>query len=99
MLARRNHVIKWILLGIYQSEIFAQSYQKSFTIAEGNWNIRMIDFCITAGVDINAIRDGKTILDSIAEQKEIPLVAPWTFMLQHGIQHAAFPHVSGFGQR
>lgn len=35
----------------------------AFGAACWNWNLRMIDFCITAGVDINATHEGQTNLD------------------------------------
>lgn len=43
----------------------------AFGVACWNWNIRMIDFCLKVGVDINAMHNGKTILDSITEQKKM----------------------------
>ena len=39
-----------------------------FDAACCNWNIRMIEFCISAGVDINTVHRRQTILDSLANQ-------------------------------
>jgi len=35
-----------------------------------NWNLRMIDFCVAAGVDVNAVYNGETYLDSLVGQKK-----------------------------
>lgn len=42
----------------------------AFGAACWNWNHRMIDFCIAAGVDINAIYEGHTVLDSLDCEKK-----------------------------
>ena len=41
-----------------------------FGAACWNRNLRMIDFCIAAGIEINAVHQGQTILDDFATQKE-----------------------------
>ncbi len=33
-----------------------------------NWNARMIDFCLAAGVGVNQLHGGETVLDSLASQ-------------------------------
>lgn len=37
--------------------------------AYANWHTRMIDFCIRAGVDINALDRGRTVLDDMEDEK------------------------------
>lgn len=41
----------------------------AFGAACWNWNARMIDFCLAAGVDINELHQGETVLDSIERQR------------------------------
>jgi len=41
----------------------------TFGAACWNWNARMIDFCVRAGVDINELDQGRTILDCIEGQR------------------------------
>ena len=41
----------------------------AFGAACWNWNLRMIDFCLRAGVNFNAVDQGKTVLDSLESQR------------------------------
>ncbi|MES2706736.1 MAG: hypothetical protein V4726_09065 [Verrucomicrobiota bacterium] len=52
-------------------DIFRRSKFRSaaFGAACWNWNPRMIDFCLGSGVDINAVHEGRTVLDSLAHGK------------------------------
>ncbi len=41
-----------------------------FGTACANWNVRMIEFCVGAGVDVNQADSQGTILDWLASQKQ-----------------------------
>jgi ankyrin repeat protein len=41
----------------------------AFGAACWNWNARMIEFCLEAGVDINRLDEGRTILDDLKPQR------------------------------
>ena len=41
----------------------------AFGAACWNWNLKMIDFCLEAGTDINSLENGYTILDDLMSQK------------------------------
>lgn len=60
-----------------------------------NWNLRMIDFCIAAGADVNAAHNGQTYLDSLAVQKETitdDALPAWQAandrLVEHGAKHS-----------
>ncbi len=53
-------------------DIFRRSRLRGnpFGAACWNWNARMIDFCIGAGVDVNGLHQSRTILDELEVQKK-----------------------------
>ena len=64
-------------------------------VACWNWNVRMIDFCVAAGVDINADRGGESILDLLERQRALiseDALPAWKKahdrLVEHGAQHS-----------
>lgn len=67
-----------------------------FGTACWNWHLRMMDFCVRAGVDVNAIHNGETVLDEMEHQSaplDAELLLQWQAvhdkLVAWGARHAA----------